>query len=432
MKQFVMAGSVVLIALAAGCAKPAAMGAFKMPPPLVKVTEASSADVPVYLDEIGTCTARQYVSITPRVTGAITRILFQDGALVHTGDPLFIIDERPYKAALDQALAQQQQSRAALELDNLELGRMNTLLPTKSVAQDDYDKAKNAADVAQAQLLASDAAVETAKLNLEYCSIVAPVDGRAGQRLVDIGNVVQANQGSLLVVQTLDPIYADFTIAEAELPAVREHEAQGTLKAYAKLPGDSGDGMSGDLTYIDTQVQDQAGRVKMRATLPNPDRHLWPGQFIDVRLILAVQKDAVLVPVAAEQTGQNGPFVYVVKDDKAELRPVTLGQRQGDLVVVQKGVSAGENVITVGQMTVMPGGAVNIVKPTPAAAGPPTTAPSPAAFSPSPGTPGEGRGEGLRLWLTTSAIRTVSPHPNPLPEYQERGSDAAYDGEDMS
>lgn len=333
-----------------------------MPPPPVSVATAISRDVPLYLDEIGTTTALQYVSVTPRVTGAITKIHFQDGAELHKGDPLFTIDPRPYQAALDQAVANQRQSRATLDLANIEWNRMKELIVTKAVSQDDYDKMKNGAETAQAQLAAADAAVEAARLNLEYCSIVSPIDGRAGQRLVDMGNVVQANQSSLLTIQTLDPIYADFTVAESDLSAVRDYAAKGTLKTLARLPDDAGDGAQGTLTFIDNQVQDQSGTVKLRATLSNASRHFWPGQFVNMRLILNVEKNAVLVPATAQQYGQSGSFVYVVKSDStAELRPVVLGQRQGDMIVVEKGVSAGENVITTGQMLVIPGAPVHVM-----------------------------------------------------------------------
>jgi membrane fusion protein, multidrug efflux system len=373
------------LAIAAGCGRGGAPAGFSMPPPAVTVSAAVSRDVPLYVDEIGTCTARQYVSITPQVTGPILGIHFKDGADVRKGDPLFTIDPRPFQAALDQARAEQRQAQANVEFSKIEFARMDELLKTKAVSQDDFDTKKNAYDVAEAQLANSIAAVETSKLNLEYCSINSPVDGRAGQRLVDPGNVVTANQTSLLVIQTTDPIYADFTIPEDMLPSVRQHDAEGTLKVLVRLPSDEGDGKAGDLTYIDTGVQDQSGTVKLRATLPNADRHFWPGQFVDVRLILTVEKDAVLVPAVAQQIGQSGSFVYVVKNNStAEMRPVTIGQRQGDMFVIEKGVSAGENVVTTGQMLVTPGGAVRIMAagpttgPTTEATTEPTTGPSQA------------------------------------------------------
>jgi multidrug efflux system membrane fusion protein len=201
------------------------------------------------------------------------------------------------------------------------------------------------------------------------------VDGRAGQHLVDIGTVVSQNsmsgsQGPLVVIQTLDPIYIDFTCAESDLPAVRQHAAEGDLKTLVTLPGDTDEGHEGKLTFIDTQVQNQSGTVKLRATLPNADHHFWPGQWVKVRLILKVEKNAVLIPATAQQIGQTGPYVYVVKDDMtAELRPITPGQRQGDMLVVESGVKPGEKIITTGQYFVIPGAPVRL--PMPAAAASP-------------------------------------------------------------
>src|ERR1700722_4770988 len=371
--QFPPSLTVAAIGLCAliGCNKAAAPPAFAMPPAAVTVATAVSGEAPAYLDEIGTCTARQYVSITPRVTGAITEILFKDGVEVHAGDPLFTIDTRPYQATLDQAIADQKRNSAAVDLAQSEWDRMKKLLSTNAISQDDYDKMKGAALQADAQFAGSNAAVENARLNLEYCHISSPIDGRAGQRLVDIGNVVMANNGSLLVIQTLDPIYADFTCVESDLPAVQEHAKSGTLSVQVLLPSDTGEGRKGDLTFIDTQVQDQAGRVKLRATVNNPDRHFWPGQFINVRLILSVDKNAVLVPASVTQIGQAGPYVYVVNaQSTAEIRPVKLGQRQGDSVVILEGLKPGENVVNSGTTMVIPGMPVNVIN---AAASPATT-----------------------------------------------------------
>jgi membrane fusion protein, multidrug efflux system len=368
MKQNILVFSTFLGLLAAGCNRgPAAQG-FKMPPPAVTVVAAVTRDVPLYLDEIGTCTARQYVTVMPQITGPVTKILFTDGQEIHQGDALFTIDKRPFQAALDQAQADLQRGKAMVDFSDIEWERMKGLLATKAVSQDDYDTKKNAAEVANAQYAGFAAAVETARLNLEYCTVKSPIDGRAGQRLVDVGNVVTAYQTGLLVIQTLEPIYADFTCAEGDLPSVRRYAADGSLRTLVKLPGDTDEGREGTLTFIDTQVQDQAGTVKLRATLPNADRHFWPGQFINARLILHVEKNAVLIPDRAQQLGQDGPFVYVVKNDStAELRPVTLGQRQGDMVVVEKGIGVGDSVVVTGQLLVQPGGKVRVADAAPGA-----------------------------------------------------------------
>ncbi|HUB27249.1 MAG TPA: efflux RND transporter periplasmic adaptor subunit [Tepidisphaeraceae bacterium] len=367
MKRLVV---IALILVAAGCTKSQAPAAFKMPPPSVTVVPAATADAPLYLDEIGTCTARQYVSVIPQVTGPITQLHFVDGADVHKGELLFTIDPRPYQAALDQAIAIMHQNEAAVEYAQIEFDRIERLLPTKAVSQDDYDTKKNALDIAVAQLASAKAAVETARLNVEYCSIVSPIDGRAGQRLVDPGNVVTANQTSLLVIQTLDPIYADFTCSENDLDAVRQHAADATLKVLVSIPGQEQQAREGALTFMDTQVMNEAGMLKLRATLPNTDRYFWPGQYVKVRLILKDEKNAVLIPASAAQIGQNGSFVYVVDSaQKAEMRPVTLGQRQGDMLVVEQGVKPGDHVIATGQMMVIPGMPVTVIPSAGAAGG---------------------------------------------------------------
>jgi multidrug efflux system membrane fusion protein len=338
---------------------------------------ALARDVPVYLEEIGKCVAREMVSVQPQVSGRITTIHFSDGADLKTGDPLVTIDPRPYRAQLDSAEGNLAQNRAVLDLAKTEFARAEQLLPKNAIAQSDHDQAKNAVEVALARVKSSEAAVETAKLNLEYCEIHSPIDGRAGQRLVDLGNVVTANSGmlcSLLVIQRLDPIYADFTVTENDLSAVQRNMKRGTVRAEVRLPDEPSTVRSGDLTFVDNAVQDATPTIKLRATIPNADHHFWPGRFVKVRLVLNTLKAAVLIPASAPQLSAKGWFVYVVdQNSTAELRPVKLGQRQGDLVVVEQGVKPGEQVITLGQMAVMPGGKVLMEKPSVATDSPPPT-----------------------------------------------------------
>ncbi len=314
------------------------------------------------------------VTIQPQVAGQITEIHFTDGAEIKKGDPLFTIDPRPYQAQLDQAQANLVQAKVSLDFAKLELSRVEAFFKSRAISQEDYDTKKNAVEVGLAQVQAAEAAIEIAKLNLEYCEIRSPIDGRAGQRLVDVGNIVKANEANLLLIQRLDPIYADFTITESELANVRRHMAAGTLTVEVRLPDEPEGKHEGDLTFLDNAVKEGSGTVNLRATLPNADRHFWPGQFVRVQLVLNTQKDAVLIPAEAIQIGQRGSFVYVVKDDgTADMRPVTLGQRQNDLIVVDQGVQAGEEVITSGQMAVAPGGKVAIADET---VKPPATSPS--------------------------------------------------------
>jgi membrane fusion protein, multidrug efflux system len=363
---------------------PAAAGG--MPPPMVTAALAITRDVPLYLEQpVGRAVATELVTIQPQITGMLTARHFDDGADIHKGDLLFEIDPRPFKAALDQAEANLLQGKAALQFAQEDYTRVQTLKGASAMSQEEIDQKKNTMDVADAQVKANEAAVEAAKLNLEYCQIRSPIDGRAGHRLVDTGNVVSSsgpNGGtSMLVIQKVDPIYTDFTITENDLPSVRRYMDKGTLKVEAELPEDivaaappsvpdSTQAVSlfklreGELIFLDNAVQDGTGTVKLRALIPNADRHFWPGQFVHIRLVLMVKKDAVLIPAQAMQISQKGPFVYVVKaDNTAEPHPVVLGQRQGDLVVVESGVEAGDNVIVTGQLQVQPGGKVTVSAP---------------------------------------------------------------------
>lgn len=337
------------------------------PPTLVTVSAAVSRDVPVYLDEIGKNGAFESVTVTPQVAGRITERHFEDGANLQRGQLLFVIDPRPYQAQLDSAQANLAQAKAALELAKIQFARDEELVGTKAISKQDYDTKKNTVDVDQAQVEAAEAALETAKLNLEYCYIHSPIEGRAGARLVDIGNVVQTNTTALLLIQRLDPIYADFTITERDLPEVQKQMARGNLDARVRLPSDGDEGVrTGKVTFLDNAVQNATGTVNLRATIPNPDHHFWPGQFVNVRLVLATDKGAVMIPSEATQISQKGPFVYVVKPDQtAELRVITLGQRQGGNVVVTNGLVAGENVVLTGHLTVVPGAKVKVVQSTP-------------------------------------------------------------------
>src|SRR5438067_2007187 len=321
---------------------------------------AVERDVPVYLDQIGKNVAPEVVTIQPQVSGRITAIHVKDGATVKRGDPLLTIDPRPYQAQLDSAQAQLARNVAELELARLEFGRVQALLRTDAISQQDHDARRSAVAVSEAQVRLSRAAVETAKLNLEYCFLRSPIDGRAGQRLVDLGNVVGPGApGSLLVIQRLDPMYADFTIPENDLGSVQRAIAAGDARAEVRLPDEPDKARRATLTFLDNAVQDGTGTVKLRATVPNADWHFWPGRFVKVRLVLGTRKDAVLVPMSATRTSAKGPFVYVVKEDStAELRPVTIGQRQGDLIAVAEGLKGGERVVTTGQLGVTPGGHV--------------------------------------------------------------------------
>lgn len=352
----------------AACSKGNVQAAPPMSAPLVSVVKATAKDVPQYLDEIGRNAAFESVTVTPQVAGRIVERHFQDGENLKKGQILFVIDPRPYKAQLDSAQATLAQAKAALDLAKIQFARDQEVIEERAISKQDYDTKKNAVDVDQAQVDAAAAALEMAKLNLEYCYIHSPIDGRAGARLVDVGNVVQANTTSLLSIQRLDPVYAIFTITEGDLPPVQRQMPGGRLKAAVRLPSDP-ENMAriGRVEFLDNAVQNGTGTVNLRATMSNSDQHFWPGQFVDVKLILTTEKNAILIPNQATQISQRGPFVYVVRaDDTAELRPIKLGQRQGEEIVVSQGLAPNERVILAGQMLVRPGGKVRIDSTSPA------------------------------------------------------------------
>jgi membrane fusion protein, multidrug efflux system len=313
----------------------------------VLVAKVISKDVPLYLDEIGTCAAYETVQVQAQVTGKIMQRHFQDGADVKKGDLLFTIDPAPYQAALDQAKAQS-------ALDQVTLKRQADLRAKNVTAPQDYDTA-----VANAQK--SQAAAEAAQVNLDYCYIKSPINGRIGLRNVDVGNLVGPSSAPLVTIQGLDPIYTDFTVAETDLAIVRKHLGGPNVKVQTWSPDANIPPRTGDLYFIDNAVQPGSGTVKARAVTPNSDRALWPSEFVRVRFILDTIKEARLVPSQAVQISQSGPFVFVMKpDNTVDLRPVKPGQRQdGDLTVIESGVEPDETVVVTGQLTLAPGAKVD-------------------------------------------------------------------------
>ena len=391
----------VVAAATSGCVNKAQQN-FERPPAPVTVAAAVSQDVSNYLDALGKIVARETVSIKPQVAGRITQIHFTDGANVSKGQLLFTIDPRPFEANLKQAqanlsrdgaLKKQAEANLAREVAREKWGRAqverySTLVEQGVVAKEqyeqlraEYDSLRANSEAARAVVRSADetikvdnAAIETAKVELSYCFIHSPIDGRAGQRLVDIGNVVnpggttnnQSNnqENALLIIERINPIYADFTISQNHLSAVQREMQQGSLRTEVRLPDSGNDAVTGQLTFVDNAVQNETGQVTLRATLPNPDHRFWPGRFVNVRLVLSTTSGAVLVPVSAPQMSANGSYVYVVKaDSTAEQRQVSLGQRQGNLIVVEKGVNAGEQIVTNGQLGVTPGGKVVVEQP---------------------------------------------------------------------
>ena len=361
-KRVYIVGGIVLLVVALLLFR-AFMGRQKSPPPPpprpVAVAKVVQKDVPRYLDSIGTCTALETVQIQSQVSGQIIARNFQDGADVKKGDPLFTIDPRPFQAALDQAKGQLGQAQSQLVLDQITLKRQQELRARGVNSPQDLDIAQGTVNSDEAKVKSAEAAVAAAQVNLDYCNIRSPIDGRAGLRNVDVGNVVTGGTGGpvLLTIQQLDPIYTDFTVAEPDLPQVRPYLNGPKLKVLTDTPDDSSRPSEGELYFIDNAVQPGAGTVKARAITSNPDRKFWPEEFVRVRLILDTIKSATLVPAQAVQISQDGPYVFVVKpDNTVDIRHVKPGQPQeGDTVVIESGVHADETVVVTGQLALAPG-----------------------------------------------------------------------------
>jgi multidrug efflux system membrane fusion protein len=337
-----------------------------VPPPAprtVEVAKVIQKDVPLYLDEIGTCTAFETVQVQAQVSGQITARNFQDGADVKKGDVLFTIDSKPYQALLDQALGQLAQARSQLVLDQISLKRQLDLRSKGVTSPQDMDTAQGTVNNDEAKVKSAEGAVGSAQWNVDNCNVRSPIDGRAGLRLVDVGNIVSIGSSgggaALVTVQRIDPIYTDFTVAEPDLPLVRKYLGGPNVKVMTDAEDDQMPPREGTLSFIDNSLQPGSGTVKARGLTPNPDRALWPSQFVHVRFILDVLKDSKLVPSGAVQIGQNGPYLFVVKPDSTlDLRQVKPGQRHGDLTVITEGVKADEVVVIAGQLQLAPGAKV--------------------------------------------------------------------------
>jgi len=344
------------------CAKAA-----KTPPPElvpVRVGIVEKKSVPVQIGNVGTVIAYNTVSVRALVNGEILQVHFREGQDVRKGDPLFTIDPRPYEAALAQAEAALARDRAQLENANADAKRYADLVQKDYVTQQQYDSVKANAAAFAATVRADEAAVQKAKLDLGYCSITSPIDGRTGVVMVQVGNVVKANDAALVVINQLVPVYVSVAVPERELSEIRRRQAQGALAVQAEDASTKNLIASGTLTFIDNTVDRATGTITLKATFPNADRALWPGEFVNARITLSTISDAIVAPQGAVQTGQQGTFAYVVKaDDTVEPRPVTVARQLSDGAVIEKGLSAGERVVTDGQLRLRPGAKIEILTP---------------------------------------------------------------------
>jgi membrane fusion protein, multidrug efflux system len=343
-----------------GCGeKPAAKA--PLAPKNVLVTQVKTMDVPVQIHEFGRTSSPEDVNVRPQVSGRIMEGHFVEGQEVKKGDLLFVIDPRPFQASLEQSQGQLKSDQAQLELNRKNLQRDEQTGPGRFISAQQMDADRAQVQIYEGAIIRDQAAIDQAKLNLEYCYVRSPLDGRTGRRLVDPGNYVGTGGSALVNIQRQDPVYVDFTISENDLARLRQDMEQGdALRVDVVTPSRPDVARAGTLSFLDNSVSTQSGTAMLRATIPNPDRYLWPGQYVNVTLTLQTLKDAPVVPSQTVQMGGKGTYLFAVTaDNTAEQRQVTQGVRYQDLVVVSQGVKPGETVVVEGQLALGNGMKVN-------------------------------------------------------------------------
>lgn len=315
--------------------------------------------MPVELRTFGVVEPLAMVTVKSQVTGVLTNVLFEEGQEVHEGDLLFVVDPRPAEAALKQAEATLARVRCELENAEKEFSRQEELLKKGITSQDLRDQAFTAMSSLRASVAAGEAAVDNARLQVGYCSIRSPLNGRIGSRLVDCGNLVKANDVAMAVINQVRPIRVRFSLPQQELGRIREKAAAGKLAVKATIPGAAPRSESGELVFIDNAVDTTTGTIQLKALYPNGDGALWPGQYVDVTVQLAVQDGVLVVPTGAVLPGQNGSYVYVASAEGVVTnRPVVVDRQVGQEIVIAGGLAAGESVVVDGQLRLAPGARV--------------------------------------------------------------------------
>jgi multidrug efflux system membrane fusion protein len=359
--RYFLATALVCLLITSGCEKKEIAAG---PPPAVpvRVAQAGVRTMPVQIIAIGNVEAFASVSIKPLVSGALESIHFNEGQDVRKGQLLFAIDKRPFEAALAQAQANLARDKATAANARADAGRYASLQQQGVASKQQADQSASAADSYDAAVRADSAAIDTAKLELNYCTIYSPIDWRTGSYQVKPGNMVKANDVPvLIVINQISPIYLDFAIPEQYLADVKKYMAQGPLRVEATIPNDAGPPEIGTVTFVDNAMDNTTATIRLKGTFANEKRRLWPGQFVNTVLTLTSERNAVVVPAQALQTGQNGQFVFVVKaDNTVESRPVIAGRTVGGVTVIEKGVAQGETVVTDGQLRLIPGAKVSI------------------------------------------------------------------------
>lgn len=352
---FLVLGLLVTLIVPVGCGK--GDQEQKMPTPLVTVAEVKKETVPIYLEYVGLAQSIESVTINARVEGFLIERAFVDGSDVSAGDLLFVIDPRPFEASLLEARAELAENLAALSYAKEQVVRYEPLVEKDYVTRDEYDQFITQAKEARALVEASRANVIQAELNLSYCTMNAPFDGRIGRRMVDVGNLVGASEATeLATLVKLDPIYVYFSVAERDTTQVLTEQNKKPLTASIILSDGSTHPEDGEVDFIDNQIDVTTGTVEMRAIIPNSAKTLLPGQYAKVKLLLKERPNTIVVPQKAVGEQQGDTFVYVVgKDNKIEFRAVTAGSSVEEERIIEKGLTEGEMVVIDGLQRIKPG-----------------------------------------------------------------------------
>jgi multidrug efflux system membrane fusion protein len=368
-RWWLLAGMATLVAVWGGYAgwqqratADVAAAAVLAPSPAIpaSVSAAQRQDVPVYLTGLGAVQAFNTVTVKTRVDGELVKVAFNEGQDVKAGDLLAQIDSRPFQAAYDQAAAKRVQDEANVANARLDLQRFSELAARSYAPRQQLDTQRATVAQLDAQIRGDQAAIDAAQTQLNYTRITSPLSGRTGIRLVDQGNIVHAADTSGLVVVTqLQPISVVFTLPESELPAIQSALAAGPVRVFAVSRDDNRQLAEGSIAVLDNQIAQTTGTIRIKGTFPNKDSALWPGEFLNIRLLARTAPNVVTVPSSALQRGPNGYYAFVVKPDgTAETRPLKVGQVSNGVAIVDDGIAAGEQVVTAGQYRLQPGARV--------------------------------------------------------------------------
>lgn len=355
-KFYVLVASMSLM-FVGGCGRG---GQAVRPPTPVVSAKVTVADLPIYIEAIGSCVAYESVAIVPQVSGQIVAVNFRQGQKVEVGDSLYAIDSRVYEANLKKAEAQLTAAEAKMKVDTAQLERSKALVPQNYISQQQYESYETQVEQDIASVDAAKAQVMQAKVDIEHCNIVSPINGMAGTYLADVGNVVGAMSigKPLVTIENVDQLYVEFSISENDFYDLQKSFNLEEGRLRMEVSPISNDGIKGEayVDFINNAIDRKTGSIKLRALMENKEHQFWPGQSVRTKLLLTVAKGSVLVPSEAVKLGQQGRYVFVIKEDKSvELRLVEIGQIHGDMLVVKNGVNEGETIVRRGQLMLAPG-----------------------------------------------------------------------------